>query len=350
MPFRIINIFFMLLPFIICQLKAEAPLETSNGKGSRRLYLAHITRGSWNRRLIIAGVIKNSSYIIGRRMLAWWCALQRNLQVTIPREQARRSVRPGSQACQDIVRAPRKYGGKKRGGQKLLLWSARWCAFWGKANILVTSNRNKRLRSDNFVAGRARCLYSLTSQKASGGLYTDRKNNSLLSQWLTIKVFLIKQNAHTSVFSPLLQGQPGCELISKSKQCLADTGGWARREWRFSRTADFLPRVSFGQEEGAPGTTVNTVAAWWFSSPSLGSYFLCKTTVILMGRHLFIKVIWEFSQHMDNKIGPCIMFRILPFNKTFYKLSAYLLTNKCPSRGPAAYAMVCGALAAIGKF
>lgn len=56
-----------------------------------------------------------------------------------------------------------------------------------------------------------------------------------------------------------------------------------------------------------------------------------------MGCHLLIKVIWEFSQHMDHKIGPCIMFRNLSFNKTFYKLCECLLTNNYPSRGPTAH-------------
>lgn len=41
------------------------------------------------------------------------------------------------------------------------------------------------------------------------------------------------------------------------------------------------------------------------SPPPLGSCFLCKTAVILIGCHLLIKVIWEFSQHTDHKIGPC---------------------------------------------
>lgn len=82
---------------------------------------------------------------------------------------------------------------------------------------------------------------------------------------------------------------------------------------------------------------------------SSGSYFLCKTTVILMGCHLLIKVLWEFSQHTDHKIELCIMFRIVSFNKTFYKLSVYLLTNNWPSQGPAACPVVYSALAATGE-
>lgn len=68
-----------------------------------------------------------------------------------------------------------------------------------------------------------------------------------------------------------------------------------------------------------------------------------------MGCHLLIKVIWGFSQHTDHKIELCIMFRILSFNKTFYKLSVYLLTNNCPSQGPAACPVVSNALAARGE-
>ena len=163
-------------------------------------------------------------------------------------------------------------------------------------------------------------------------------------------MFSFLSKMHTkALFSLSLQGQQGCEVISNSKQCPWDTGGRARRERTFFRTADFLPPASRGQEKGAPGTAINTVAAWWFSSPLLGSYFLCKTTVILMGCHLLVKVIWEFSQQTDHKIGPCIMFRILSFNKTFYKLSAYLLTSNCSSRGPAAYPVVYSARTAIGE-
>lgn len=163
-------------------------------------------------------------------------------------------------------------------------------------------------------------------------------------------MFSFLSKVHTNVlFSPSLQGQQGWELVGDSEQCPWDPGGRARRGRTVFRAADFPPRRAGGREQGAPGTTINTIAVWWFSAPLLGSYFLCKTTVILMGCHLLVKVIWEFSQQTDHKIGPCIMFRILSFNKTFYKLSVYLLTSNCSSRGPAAYPVVYNALTAIGE-
>lgn len=89
----------------------------------------------------------------------------------------------------------------------------------------------------------------------------------------------------------------------------------------------------------------NSVAS--FSSS--GSYFLHKMTAISMDCHLLIEVIWEFSQRTNHKIGPCIVFSILSFNKTFYKLRAYLLTSSSPSWGPAACPVVHNALAAGGE-
>lgn len=65
---------------------------------------------------------------------------------------------------------------------------------------------------------------------------------------------------HIKLFSPLLPGQQDWELIRKGKQCLSDRGRQARWEQRFFRTADFLPLVSFGQEKGAHGMTINLVA------------------------------------------------------------------------------------------
>jgi hypothetical protein len=56
------------------------------------------------------------------------------------------------------------------------------------------------------------------------------------------------------LFSSLLQSQQGEEVISKSKQHLSDTGGWANPEQTVLRTADFLPPAILGNKKGALGT------------------------------------------------------------------------------------------------
>lgn len=134
---------------------------------------------------------------------------------------------------------------------------------------------------------------------------------------------------------------------ARAKCCLPGTGGLAGgnifQNGRLSSTSELWARERRSRDNYQHSSSLVV----FFSSS--GSYFLCTTTVILMGCHLLIKVIWGFSQHTDHKIELCIMFRILSFNKTFYKLSVYLLTNNCPSQGPAAWPVVSSALTARGE-
>ena len=78
-----------------------------------------------------------------------------------------------------MIWALRTYRGGKRGAQKLPLWSARHSAFSeGKENILVTSNRNKRLQFANLIEVSNYCFTISSLRKQAEVSISKWKNNS----------------------------------------------------------------------------------------------------------------------------------------------------------------------------
>lgn len=105
------------------------------------------------------------------------------------------------------------------------------CLFWrqNKAKSLMTSNISQRLQLDNWVESEVIVSQDrLLGKKAKVSIPKWKKQ--IRSLPVVNNVFFIKQNAHTVLFSPLLQGQQGWELISKSQWYLSGIGGQARRE------------------------------------------------------------------------------------------------------------------------
>lgn len=176
------------------------------------------------------------------------------------------------------------------------------------------------------------------------------KNKLILPPWLIRKVFLIKQSAHKSV---VFSTAPRSARLGTEERRPAVSLGH-RRMGRMGASVPQNSRLSSSSEagarEGSSWDNYQHSSSLVVSFSSSGELFSLQNDCPFNGCHLLIKVIWEFSQQTNHKIGPCIMFRILSFNKTFYKLGAYLLTSSSsPSRGPAAHPVVHNALTALGE-
>ena len=115
------------------------------------LYLTQSTSWSWSGRLITSSIIKDFPCLRLRDTCMMMCSDKRSSRCCLQRVNTN-AVRTVSWACLGIIWALRTYRGKKRRAQKLPLWSAWHSAFSeGKENILVTSNRNKRLQFANLI-------------------------------------------------------------------------------------------------------------------------------------------------------------------------------------------------------
>ena len=143
------------------------------------LYLTQSTSWSWSGRLITSSIIKGFPCLRLRDTCMMMCSDKRSSRCCLQRVNTNavrtvswaclgiiwalrmrcclqrvntKAVRTVSWACLGIIWALRTYRGKKRRAQKLPLWSAWHSAFSeGKENILVTSNRNKRLQFANLI-------------------------------------------------------------------------------------------------------------------------------------------------------------------------------------------------------